>query len=109
MENKEIESSAMSEEKSSGKKKTMRDEETKKALLIRLSRIEGQVRGLKKQIEENAYCTDVLIQTSAVRSALASFSNEVLGNHIRGCVKKGLENGDESVLDELLWTLKKLK
>lgn len=94
---------------SDDKKKTLRDDETKKALITRLNRIEGQIRGLKKLVENDAYCTDVLIQTSAARSALSSFSTLVLEHHICSCVKEGLMAGDDSVLEELMWTLKKLK
>ncbi|MCR5495012.1 MAG: metal-sensing transcriptional repressor [Treponema sp.] len=90
-------------------KKTKRNEETKKLLISRLNKIEGQIRGLKRLIEDDTYCTDLLIQTNAAKSALESFSTEVLKNHIMGCVKKGLQNGDDSVVDELIWTLKKLK
>ena len=94
---------------SDDKKTTPRDDETKKALITRLNRIEGQIRGLKKLVENDAYCTDVLIQTSAARSALSSFSTLILEHHISGCVKEGLLPGDDSVLEELIWTLKKLK
>ncbi|MBR1910906.1 MAG: metal-sensing transcriptional repressor [Treponema sp.] len=96
-------------EESNGEKKTVRDEDKKKQLLTRLNRIEGQIRGLKKLIESDSYCTDILVQTSAARSALESFSNEVLGCHIRTCVKRDLLAGKDDVIDELLWTLKKLK
>ncbi|MCR5763894.1 MAG: metal-sensing transcriptional repressor [Treponema sp.] len=90
-------------------KKTVRDEAKKKQLLNRLNRIEGQIRGLKKLIETDTYCTDILVQASAARSALDAFSNDVLGCHIRGCVKRDLLEGKDEVIDELLWTLKKLK
>ena len=92
-----------------GKKKTIRQECDKKKMITRLSKIEGQVRGIKNMIENDGYCTDVLIQVSAVKSALDSFSTEVLGNHIRGCVARDIKEGKDDVIDELLWTLQKLK
>lgn len=92
-----------------GKKKTVRSEEDKKKLITRLNKIEGQIRGLKNMIENDGYCTDILIQVSAAKSAMESFSTEVLGNHIRGCVVRDLKEGKEEIIDELLWTLQKLK
>ena len=92
-----------------GKKKTIREDSDKKKLITRLNKIEGQVRGLKNMIETDGYCTDILIQVSAVRSALDSFSTEVLSNHIKGCVVRGIKEGKDEVIDELLWTLSKLK
>ena len=69
----------------SGKKKE-RSEAEYKSLINRLNRIEGQIRGLKNMLENDAYCTDVLMQTSAVSSALNSFSKALLANHIHTCV-----------------------
>ena len=59
-------------------------------------------------VESNAYCTDILIQTSAVTSALNSFSKELLLKHIKECVTEKIKNGDEQIIDELLDTLQKL-
>lgn len=78
-------------------------------MIIRLNKIEGQVRGLKNMVEKDQYCPDILVQVSAVRSALESFSSELLKNHIKGCVAKDLKAGNEEVVDELLRTLRKLK
>lgn len=78
------------------------------ALLRRLSRIEGQVRGVRGMVEKEAYCTDILIQVSAIQSALNAFSRELLANHIRTCVASGLQTGDEAVVEELIATLQKL-
>ena len=79
-----------------------------KRLTHRLSRIEGQVRGLREMLQKDAYCTDILTQVSAVNAALNSFSRELLSEHIRTCVADGLKAGDEDIVDELMTTLQKL-
>ena len=89
-------------------KQKIRSEEEYRTLINRLNRIEGQVRGIKNMVESNAYCTDILIQTSAVTSALNSFSKELLSKHIKECVTEKIKNGDEQIIDELLDTLQKL-
>lgn len=86
----------------------IRSEEEYRTLINRLNRIEGQVRGIKNMVESNAYCTDILVQTSAVTSALNSFSKELLSRHIKECVTEKIKNGDEQIIDELLDTLQKL-
>ena len=78
------------------------------ALLKRLSRIEGQVRGVRGMVEKEAYCTDILTQVSAIQSALNAFSRELLANHIRTCVTEGIQKGDNEVVDELVRTVEKL-
>ena len=78
------------------------------ALLKRLNRIEGQVRGVRRMVENEIYCTDILIQVSAIQSALNAFSRELLANHIRTCVVTGIQSGDETVVDELVRTVEKL-
>lgn len=89
-------------------KRTERSEEERKKLLNRLSRIEGQVRGLAGMIERDAYCTDVLTQSAAVTAALNAFNRDLLARHIRSCVVRDLREGDESVVDELVNTVQKL-
>lgn len=81
-------------------------EKDKEALLKRLKRIEGQVKGIQKMIEEDRYCNDILIQIAAVRSAINKVGGLVLENHLKGCIKNSLtrENGDE-VIDELIATM----
>lgn len=79
-----------------------------RALVNRLNRIEGQVRGIKGMLENEAYCTDILIQISAVQAALNAFNRELLSNHIHTCVAENIRSGDDSVIDELVATLKKL-
>ena len=78
------------------------------ALLKRLSRIEGQVRGVRGMVEKEAYCTDILTQVSAIQSALNAFSRELLANHIRTCVTEGIQSGNTEVVDELVRTVEKL-
>ena len=79
-----------------------------KALLNRLSRIEGQVRGIRGMLEKDAYCVDILVQVAAANSALNSFSRELLAQHIGTCVAEDLRAGGDEKLDELLKLLPKL-
>ncbi|MBQ7874900.1 MAG: metal-sensing transcriptional repressor [Oscillospiraceae bacterium] len=90
------------------KKTKQRNEDELKSLLNRLSRIEGQVRGIRKMVENDAYCTDILIQVSAVNAALNAFKSEILANHIRTCVKDDIKNGGEETIEELVSTLQKI-
>ena len=85
-----------------------REPEEYESLLKRLSRIEGQVRGVRGMVEKEAYCTDILTQVSAIQSALNAFSREMLANHIRTCVTEGIQSGDTEVVDELVRTVEKL-
>ncbi len=89
-------------------KKTMRSDEQKKKLMNRLSRLEGQIRGIKGMIENDAYCTDILVQSAAAGAALNAFNRELLDNHIRGCVADDLQQGNTEVIDDLMNTLYKL-
>ena len=85
-----------------------RDEEMTKKLYTRLNKIEGQVRGLKKMVENDAYCPDILIQVSAVTSALNSFSKVLLEAHIKGCVINDILNGKTETVEELVDVLQKV-
>lgn len=87
---------------------TARSEEEKKALVNRLSRIEGQIRGIRKMLEEDAYCVDILTQSAAVSAAVNSFNKELLSSHLHGCVVRDIREGDESSVDELAEIMKKL-
>lgn len=89
-------------------KKTLRTEEQKKKLLNRLNRIEGQVRGVRKMIEEDAYCNDVLTQSAAIAAAVNAFNRELLRAHIQSCVVRDIQEGDDAVVDELIGTLERL-
>ena len=85
-----------------------RSEEEYKALINRLNRIEGQVRGIRKMVENDAYCVDILTQVSAIQAALNAFNRELLANHIRTCVMDDIKNGKDETVDELVQTLQKL-
>ena len=90
------------------RKTRRRSEDELKRLTHRLSRIEGQVRGLREMLQKDAYCTDILTQVSAVNAALNSFSRELLSEHINTCVADSLREGDDSVVNELMVALQKL-
>jgi DNA-binding FrmR family transcriptional regulator len=105
----------MDEEKKTQQKPCCCAEKTKKrtpeeatALVNRLSRIEGQIRGLKGMIQRDAYCTDILTQSSAVTAALNAFNRELLATHIRTCVAEDIRAGKDEVIDDLVATLQKL-
>ena len=89
-------------------KKKVRSEKEFKALLNRLSRIEGQVRGVRSMLENDAYCNDILIQSAAVNAAVNAFNKELLASHIRNCVARDIRDGKDETIDELVATLQKL-
>ena len=88
-------------------KKTHRSAETKKNLINRLNRINGQVNGVKKMIEEDSYCNDILIQLSAIKNSVQSLSNELLDSHLRTCITKDLQKGNLDAVDEVVNLFKK--
>lgn len=88
------------------KTKHRNDEEYRK-LMNRLNRVEGQVRGVKKMLEEEQYCVDILTQVSAIQAALNSFNKELLSSHIHSCVVSEIQNGNTEVVDELCESIKK--
>lgn len=85
-----------------------RSEQEYKALINRLNRIEGQIRGIKGMVEKNAYCPDILIQVAAVNAALNAFNKELLAEHIKTCVAADIRRGNDNTIDELVDVLKKL-
>lgn len=85
-----------------------RTDEEYKALMNRLNRIEGQIRGIKGMVEKDAYCTDIITQVSAITAALNAFNRELLSNHIKTCVADDIVAGKTETVDDLLDTLKKL-
>ena len=89
-------------------KTKVRKPEEIKSLLNRLSRIEGQMRGIRGMVEKDAYCTDILIQVSAVSAALGAFNKELLANHIKTCVAEDIRAGKDETVDELVGVLQKL-
>ncbi len=89
-------------------RKKARDDNERRDLMNRLKRIEGQVRGLQRMLDEDAYCPDILTQASAVNSAINSFCRVLLANHIKSCVAEDLRAGRDETVDELADTLQKL-
>ena len=90
-----------------GKHKDRSDEEVRR-LTHRLSRVEGQIRGLKEMLQNDAYCIDILVQVSAATATLNSFSKELLATHIKTCVAENIRSGNNEVVDELVCVLQKL-
>ena len=89
------------------KKKTVRNEEEKKIITNRINRIEGQLTGIKKMIQNDSYCNDVLVQLSAVENSVKSLSNHILEKHLYSFVTRDLENGNLEIIDELIGLFKK--
>ncbi|MCC8111519.1 MAG: metal-sensing transcriptional repressor [Ruminococcus sp.] len=89
-------------------RKKERSEAEVKKLTNRLNRIEGQIRGIRNMVEQNAYCTDILVQVTAATAALNAFNKELLANHIRTCVADDIRAGKDEVIDDLVDTLQKL-
>ena len=79
-----------------------------KDLIHRLNRIEGQIRGIRNMVEQDAYCPDILIQVAAANAALNSFNKVLLGNHLRTCVANDIREGHDETIDELLKVLQRL-
>ncbi len=90
-------------------KNTPRDEETLKSLKNRLSRIIGQLNGIKNMLDENRYCGDILIQTAAAESALQNFGYLIFKEHMETCVVEEIRKGNNDVVDEAVELIKKLK
>ena len=86
-----------------------RDEAEYKKLINRLNRIEGQIRGIKRMVENDAYCPDILVQAAAANAALNAFNKELLSNHIHTCVANDIREGKDETIDELMDTLQKLR
>lgn len=86
----------------------LRSNDEMTALVNRLNRIEGQIRGIRGMVEKNAYCTDIITQVAAANAALSAFNRELLSNHIKTCVSDDLKNGNEQTVDELIAIMQKL-
>ncbi len=93
---------------SGSERKSHHSDKTKKELISRLNRIEGQIRGVKGMIEKDEYCDDVLNQLASVQAALNSTGKLLLDKHIKSCVKERVLAGDDEVFDEVLKTINKL-
>lgn len=85
-----------------------REEQEYKDLIKRLNRVEGQIRGIKKMVEEERYCIDILNQVSAAGAALNGFSEKLLENHIKSCVVEDIKKDDMASVEELCQTLHRL-
>ena len=91
----------------SSERQSHRNDKTKKNLVNRLNRIEGQIRGVKGLIERDTYCDDVITQISAIQSALNGVSKLLLEGHLKNCVLERIQEGDLDVLDEFLITIQR--
>lgn len=91
-----------------GERTKQRNENEYKDLMNRLNRIEGQVRGVKNMLDNDAYCPDILVQVSAITAALNSFNKVLLANHIESCVVEDLKSDKEGTVEELVTVLQKL-
>jgi DNA-binding FrmR family transcriptional regulator len=89
-------------------RKSHHSENTKKNLVTRLNRIEGQIRGVKGLIEKDTYCDDVITQISAIQSALNSVAKILFEGHLKSCVVERIQDGDMEVVDELLVTMQRM-
>jgi DNA-binding FrmR family transcriptional regulator len=85
-----------------------RSEKESKDLIHRLNRIEGQIRGIRGMVEQNAYCIDIVNQVAAANAALNSFNKLLLSEHIRTCVTEDIRDGQDDKMDELVRTIQKL-
>ena len=88
-----------------GNPRSHHKEKTIQQLIARMNRIEGQIRGIKRMIERQVYCDDVLNQISSAQSALDGVSKLILEKHMKSCVRERLETGDTEVVDEVLKTV----
>ncbi|TYS14679.1 metal-sensing transcriptional repressor [Rossellomorea vietnamensis] len=100
----EIDSCCSSDEE----RKSHHSDKVKSNLVTRLNRIEGQIRGIKRLIENDTYCDDVITQISATQSAMNSVAKLLLEGHMKTCVLERIQDGDTEVLDEVLVTIQKL-
>jgi DNA-binding FrmR family transcriptional regulator len=95
-------------ESGNSERKSHHSESTKKNLIVRLNRIEGQIRGIKGLIEKDTYCDDVITQIAATQAALNGVAKMLLEAHMKSCVVERIQEGDQEVLDEVLVTIQKL-
>lgn len=90
-------------------KATPRDEAKEKQLVARLNRMTGQLQGIKRMLEDNRYCGDILIQVAAVESALQNFGYIILKDHLETCVVEEIDSGNTEVMEEVIDLIRKLK
>jgi len=85
-----------------------RSDSERRALINRLKRIEGQIRGITRMIEADAYCVDILTQVTAVEAALGGFARAMLSEHIMTCVVKDIKEGNLETAEELAATVERM-
>jgi CsoR family transcriptional regulator, copper-sensing transcriptional repressor len=89
-------------------RKSHHSDKIKKNLVIRLNKIEGQIRGIRGLIEKDTYCDDVIAQISATQAALNSVAKMLLEGHLKNCIAQRIQEGDLEAIDEVLATIHKL-
>lgn len=96
------------EEKKCCVRRTVREQKEHQAMISRLNRVEGQIRGIRRMVEEDRYCVDILTQVMAVQAALNSFNKKLLVSHIQTCVVDDMKEGRAETMEELCTTIQKL-
>ena len=97
------------EEKSKEVRKTMRDSVEKHSLITRINRIAGQMNGIRRMVEEDSYCDDILIQLSAASKALKSLANSIAERHMNTCVVREIKNGNTEIISEVINLFKRFQ
>lgn len=90
-------------------KKTKRSDEDKNKLVTRINKLIGQMNGIKKMIEDDRYCDDILIQLSAIDKSIKSLANVILYNHMHTCLIENIENGNYEVINEIIDLFKRFQ
>lgn len=90
-------------------RKTLRSEEEKRSLTTRINRIVGQMNGIKRMVEEDRYCEDIIIQLSAVEKSVRSLASLMLERHMHGCLTESVKNGNTQVIDEIVGLFKRFE
>ena len=90
-------------------KKTERSNKDKKLLISRLNRISGQIEGVKKMIDSDRYCGDIVIQLLAINKSIKSVANLIIENHMYNCVLKNIKNGNTEILGEVAEMFKRFQ
>lgn len=90
-------------------KKTKRSDEDKNKLVTRINKLIGQMNGIKKMIEYDRYCDDILIQLSAIDKSIKSLANVILDNHMHTCLIENIENGNYEVINEIIDLFKRFQ
>lgn len=90
-------------------KKTKRSDEDKNKLVTRINKLIGQMNGIKKMIEDDRYCDDILIQLSAIDKSIKSLANVILDNHMHTCLIENVENGNYEVINEIIDLFKRFQ